>query len=161
MHAEVAKRMLVRYFKESVGLEDTDFDKPLSPTIIINITKHVPELADKIEVVPYISYLDPMTGRSEIGWMLFVLGIHSMYLGKTKHDNLSQVSRLAQGQMEWSNTVETSTTPKAIIEYIRKKLANSENGRIDFGREEILPTWMRKPTITSPTASYYEKRRWG
>lgn len=158
MHAELASRLLVQYF---VGKGIEDFTKPLNPIIVADMTKAIPELARKVEVVPYVYDLDPLTGASELGWNIFVLGNARMYLGKTKHRKLNELVSQAASVDPDEAAVELATTPKKVIDFITKILKNSENGQVDIGYQPSVPQFLKRPILATPVSSYYEKRRWG
>jgi len=157
MHAELAKRLILDYFEKKGLIEK--FDMPLSPIIIADMPKSIPELSRKVEVVPYVHKIDPFTGASELGWNLFVLGNSRMYLGRTQHKHINELLTIAGTTSE--SAVEIASTPRDIIKFISETLSQSEDGKVDIGYQPIVPQFMRKPTISSPVSQYYEKRRYG
>lgn len=158
MHAELAKRLMLDYF-EKKGLTER-IDSPLSPIAVADMQGSIPELSRKIEVVPYVYKIDPFTGASELGWNLFVLGNNRLYLGRTQHKHINELLTIA-GTATNESAVELASTPRDVITFISNVLSKSEDGKVDIGYQPIVPQFMRKPTISSPVASYYEKRRYG
>lgn len=157
MNAELAKRLLIRYF----DAKQANFTQPLNPQSMADIGQSIPEFYQKVEIVPYVSKLDPLTGFTEIGWNLFVLGNQRMYLGRTKHKSLGELVGLRDAVAMQDNMSDIITTPKQVIEFICKTLKHSDDGKLEMAPPTELPRFMRRPTITAPYASYYEKRRWG
>lgn len=157
MHAELAKRLLLDYFQKKNLIER--FDAPLNPITIADIPSSIPELSRKIEVVPYVYKIDPFTGSSELGWNLFVLGNNRLYLGRTQHKHINELLNIMGVTNEAA--VELASTPRDVTKFISDTLSKSEDGKVDIGYQPIVPQFMRKPTISSPVASYYEKRRYG
>jgi len=158
MHAELASRLLIQYF---VGKEMEDFGLPLNPMMISDLAKAIPELSRKVEVIPYVYKLDPLTGSAELGWNLFVLGSSRMYLGKTKHKRLGELVSQSAAVDPGEAAVELATTPKDVIKFICNTLKKSEDGQVDLGYSPATPQFMKRPMLATPTSSYYEKRRWG
>lgn len=159
MHAALTRKLLTRYFMTK-GIEESNWDKPLSPQTLSDLPQAVPELHQKVEVIPYVMKLDPLTGLTEVGWNLFVLGSKRMYLGRTKHKSLGELTNLA-GPSEADNAIEKASSARRVIQYIVDMLKASEEGRLEFHQPADLPNFMRRPNITAPYASYYEKRKWG
>lgn len=158
MHAELANRLLIKYII-SKGVED--FTKPLNPIVIADLTQAIPELSRKVEVIPYVYNLDPLTGASQLGWNLFVLGNNRMYLGKTKHNKLSELVSQGASIDPGESIIELSTTAEDLIKFICNTLKKSEDGKVDIGYQPATSQFLKRPVLSSPVSSYYEKRRFG
>lgn len=158
MHAELANRLLIQYMI-SKGVED--FTKPLNPIVIADLSKAIPELARKLEIIPYVYNLDPLTGASQLGWNLFVLGCNRMYLGKTKHSKLSELVSQGASIDPGESVVELATSARDVIKFVCNTLKKSEDGKVDIGYQPATSQFLKRPILSSPVSSYYEKRRWG
>ena len=158
IHTEMAKRLLIKYFT-SKGFDN--FTKSVSPLDVSNLPKELPELAEKIEVIPYVKNLDPITGATEIDWDMFVLAMHRMYLGRTRHDNLGELIAITKDGTGDGEILKFATTPAKIINFVTSMFSKSESGTVSIGKPPSVPQFIRRPTLTAPTASYYERRRWG
>lgn len=157
VHTELARRLLIKFFK-SRGIEN--FDKAISPLALINMPTEIPEMGEKLEIVPYVSKLNPLTGEVELGWYMFVLGTNDMYLGKTKHESLGELVAIAKNSAVGEHT-QLATTPRRIVDFVAKMFQKSEEGTVSYTNQNVQPQFLRRPSMTSPTASYYERRRWG
>lgn len=127
LNRELIKRLLVRYFKQKGFSEN--FNKPIYPPQIQDITLQVPQLAPKLEITPYVIDLEP-TGEAKLGWNLFVLGTQRMFLGESRHTNLSEIQASIAGPLSSTRHSITDATPKRIINFITAILSKSKNGDI-------------------------------
>jgi len=158
-NAEVARRLIVQYFTDK-GVED--FDTPMNPRFIADIQHRIPELSSNLEVVPYIHKLDPLSGDSTIAWNLFVIGTFRMYLGKTKHNRLNELLELSSANVAIDgDAVEKIVTPNKVVTFLTNTFKQHEDGLVEVGKQPINPNFLARPVLSSPTSSYYEKRRWG
>ena len=143
------RRHLIRYFVEH-GVTDS-FDRLMYPAQIIDMPRSVPQLINKLDVEPHAVELDPMTSTATLGWNLFVLGSHRMFLGETKHVNLKQLAQdLKQGKVSTEGIAIKQTTPRKIINFISHVLGNSTSGYVD---PNIMPQPITKPRFMSGMAS--------
>ena len=79
LNSDVVQRLLIKYFL-SRGYEN--FDRLIYPPFVQDLPFMVPELADKVEVIPHAQNIDPMSDSAVLGWNLFVLGSNRCYLGE-------------------------------------------------------------------------------
>lgn len=143
------QRHLVKYFVEH-GFIDS-FDRLMYPAQVIDITKSIPQLSNKIDVEPHAVDIDPMTNMATLGWNLFVLGSHRMFLGETKHVNLKQLaSDLKQGKVSTEGVAVKQTTPRKIINFVTHVLDRSENGYVD---PNLIPRQIQQPRLASGMVS--------
>ncbi len=143
INSDTVRRLLIKYFIEK-GYSES-FDKMVSPTILQDLVDKVPHLATKIEIVPHAVEIDPITYKqAKLGWNLFVLGNHRMFLGETMHyDLLGAVRQIYNKQFSFAeNSYSTSklTTPRKIINFITRTMNKSERGYIDFKSPCVDPT---------------------
>lgn len=149
LNKELLKRMLTQYFTQKGYNEN--FDRKIYPPTIQDMGQFIPQLTNKLEVIPHIVDIEPQTGIVKLGWNLFILGNKRMYLGESTHTNLSEIR---VGQMTNGQTIKTNyPTPKRIIEFILKTLENSKNGDVS----DIPLTIGRQPLAlgTGEQSGYY------
>lgn len=146
LNTELVKRLLIRYFKRK-GFEDS-FDVKVYPPSLQDIPEVIPELSNKIEVVPFVIETDPHTKFVRIGWNLFVLGNQRMFLGESEHASLRELEDSrhynAASQLP-SMASRRQTTPKKIVYFICKVLGDKEQGTI---RSIDLDNYLSGPAPT-------------
>jgi hypothetical protein len=131
-NTEVVRRGLIQYFITK-GFQS--FDRLIFPPDLADLPIVLSLLSDKVEIIPHAMNIDGMSGRAELGWNLFVLGTHRMFIGKTYHNNLRELAmQIKNGDMPFNNDISAShqTTPRRIITFIIKVLGTHENGYIDL-----------------------------
>ena len=92
---ELVRRLLVRYF---VGKGVGDFGDRVVPVQVGDLGG-VPGLVGKVEVVPYVVDVFPESGGVRLGWNLFVLGCHRLFLGESFHASLVDVDQVVRGPL--------------------------------------------------------------
>lgn len=135
VNTEVVRRMLIQYFQLK-GFGES-FERLMYPSIIQDLPLAIPMLGSKIEVVPFASEIDPALGKAVIGWNMFVLGNHRMYLGETYHNNLLDLARQIKSGMikppeGTYSTARRQTTPKRVVSFITRILENCKAGYVDI-----------------------------
>lgn len=159
LNAEYVKRLLIKYFV-SKGYDD--FDNYVLPTDILDIQK-IPELSDKIEIIPNSDEFDPTTGKVVVQWNLFVLGTKRMYLGRTNHKSLSDLANIGVNVVDRSTSVpEKESSVKDIINFIVSVVKKSRRGMVDIGSVEqpvSSPLSHKSNASPTPISSFWEKRR--
>lgn len=146
---EVIRRLLIKYFIDK-GFSES-FDRQLYPSLIQDLSSIIPVLSSKIEVVPHVEEIDVSQGKAVLGWNMFVLGTHRMYLGETYHNNLQDLARqIKSGQILIPEGVMSSatrqTTPRRVIHFVMRVLEHKKSGHVDLN-----PGSNR---ITAPGESY-------
>jgi hypothetical protein len=134
-NVEVIRRLLIKYFTDKGFTES--FDRQLHPSLIQDLPFVIPPLATKVEVVPHVEELDMSQGKAVLGWNLFVLGTHRMYLGETYHNNLNDLARqikagailIPEGT---TATATRQTTPRRIVHFVTRVLEHKKSGHIDL-----------------------------
>lgn len=134
-NTEVIRRMLIRYFMEKGFTES--FDRHVYPALLQDVSMVIPQLMTKVEVVPFAEEVDTYQGKAVLGWNLFVLGTHRMYLGQTYHNDLRGLARQLQTGMlmipEGTITnARRQTTPRRIISFITRVLSSHQAGYVDL-----------------------------
>lgn len=138
-NTEVIRRLLIKYFMDKGFAES--FDRQLFPSHIQDLPFVIPVLANKLEVVPHAADVDPSMGKAKLGWNLFVLGNHRMFLGETYHNNLSDLARqIRSGFVRMDNNQITcsgssgrrQTTPRRVVAFITRVLGDHDAGYVDL-----------------------------
>lgn len=134
-NTEVIRRLLIKYFMDKGFTES--FDRQMYPSVIQDLPMIIPALGAKLEVVPHAEDLDPSIGKAVLGWNLFVLGAHRMYLGETYHNNLQDLARQVKTGLilmpeGGTATARRQTTPRRVIAFITRVLEDRKAGYIDI-----------------------------
>jgi len=131
-NTEVVRRLLIKYFMDR-GFGES-FDRQLQPSLLQDLPITIPILGTKVEIVPHCEDVDPHSSRATIGWNLFVLGTHRMYLGNTEHADLAMLARQVQrGLIEGASlSARRQTTPRRVVAFITRVLANHEAGYVSL-----------------------------
>lgn len=159
LNNELLKRLLIKYFTEK---KCQDFTAPVYPPILQDLTMRVPELNNRIEIIPYIRESNLISGQVIIGWNLFVLGTQRMDLGESTHNNMADLQRAVHGPSH-DNSHTSSKSPEEIIEFIIRVLSVSKSGNIQpaqgpapFSPKSVVNRPSMGPTLSG---SYYEKSK--
>lgn len=167
-NTDVIRKLLIRYFIDK-GF-DKSFDLQVYPQILEDLTVAIPILASKIEIIPYCEDIDTALGRAKLGWNLFVLGDHRMFLGETYHNNLHDLARqIKNGVYQMSESTPTqstrTTTPKKIITFITRVLGDHHAGYIDLSNvtSQMKPgdAYMSKQTLNAMPSQYFTRSGYG
>lgn len=134
-NTEVIRRLLIKYFIDK-GFSES-FDRSLYPALVQDLPQVIPVLANKLEIVPHANEVDTSMGRAVLGWNLFALGNHRMYLGETYHNSLHDLARqIKTGTIRMSesgfHTARRQATPRRVISFITRVLGSHEQGYIDL-----------------------------
>lgn len=144
LNTDVIKRMLIRYFI-SKGFTES-FDRILHPTMIQDLAFAIPAISTKVEVVPHCAEIDPIGRRAVLGWNLFALGTHRMFLGETFHNDLGDLARqiqtgtinpvsnqmIAPSNGDVNGVARRQVTPRQVITFLTRVLGNHASGYIDL-----------------------------
>ena len=158
LQKELMKRKLVEYF--AVKGHD-NFGTPLYPPSVYDLPVRVPELFNRVEIVPCVDDIDTGMGTVTLSWKMFVLGTNLIELGKSTHIGESDVLRAVMGEPNVDLPAERVTSPKAVINFILKILSNSKTGFIELPENfQIPPEALTLPLLSkarspriAPTAS--------
>lgn len=160
LNSEFIKRSLTKYF---VNKGYQDFKTLVYSPMLQDMPKAIPELAHKVEVVPFVKEVMPATGQVTIGWNLFVLGVNRMELGDSTHANMSDLQRAIYGPQPQSIATNMKS-PEDIIEFVLKVMSSSKDGMIQPSPAGYINgpdnTNVNRPKL-GPTQSggYYEKNK--
>ncbi len=134
INTDVIRRALIQSFVNK-GFKES-FDRPLYPSIIQDLPMIIPSLTSKIEIIPHALNIDPALGKAVIGWNLFALGNHRMYLGETYHSNLTDLAKQIKSgnirPISEGGTARRQTTPKRVVSFITRVLSDHEAGYVDL-----------------------------
>jgi hypothetical protein len=147
---EYVRRSLIKYFSDK-GY--TNFTVSVYPPSVQDIGTVIPELANKVEVVPFVREFNPATGKAIIGWNLFVLGNNRMDLGESKHSSVFELQHVIK-----TSGYGGKQTPKDIIEFILNVLSTSKFGIINTENEigNVMPNVpLGKP---SSSGQFYQRK---
>jgi len=131
-NTEVVRRLLIKFFLD-LGF-DTSFDRHVYPPALQSLVLAIPVLREKVEVIPFAVDVDNDNNRITLGWNLFVLGNHRMFLGETFHNDLSSaVDQLRSGFVTGEDgQARRQTTPRRIISFIVRVLGQNDGGYINL-----------------------------
>jgi hypothetical protein len=160
LNAELIKRSLTKYFVNK-GFED--FKTLVYSPMIQDLPKAIPELAHKVEVIPFVKEVLPATGQVTIGWNLFVLGVNRMELGDSTHANMGDLQRAIYGPAPQS-LARNMKSPKDIVQFIVKVMKSSQDGMIQPSPAGYVSgpdnTNVNRPKLGSTeSGGYYEKNK--
>jgi hypothetical protein len=137
LNEELIRRLLRKYFTTK-GLGE-NMDRSLYPPILQDLTRLVPQLNGKVEVVPTVAEIDPNGGDVKVEWNLFVLGTHRMSLGESTHRNLAELNQAAF-QPKTDTVSSKKASPKQIVEFIGRVMGSSKAGIISKKKAQIVPS---------------------
>jgi hypothetical protein len=167
-NTDVIRLLLTKYFvKKGFLNEDGGLDRRVNPVMMQDLPLSVPVLAGKLEIEPHAVEIDPTTGCGVIGWNLFVLGTHRMYLGETYHHNLPELARQIKAgtiRPDIHGSSRRESTPKHVITFITRTLGQSEGGYVDFSRNRLgvtSPAWYRGGRGPSQEAQFFTRSGYG
>jgi hypothetical protein len=145
LNNDVAERLLVRYFM-SKGFDKDTFDHSIYPPVMQDMQYAISEMSDKLEVVPYVSNIDPLGDTAKLGWNLFVLGNQRCYLGETFHMGLKRLTlQLQHGQILSEDQSAThQTTPRRVIKFVSRVFQSHADGYINL-TPRIIPLPYQHP----------------
>jgi hypothetical protein len=132
-NTEVVRRLLIKYFMDKGFTES--FDRQLYPSVVQDLPLAIPILMDKIEIEPFAENIDALSSRATLGWNLFVLGNHRMFLGNTEHNDLSALARQIRSGVimpEGVSSARRQTTPRRVVAFITRVLSNHEGGYVNL-----------------------------
>lgn len=127
------RRSLVKYFMDRGFVEN--FDMPVFPPSLQDLTATIPEIANRVEIVPHAIELDPQTGYGRIGWNMFVDGNQRLFLGETEYANMHDFAKQLEEGKGFNIIPSTSmesyheTTPRRITSFLTRILTGKGHVR--------------------------------
>lgn len=167
-NTEVIRRLLIKYFIDK-GFTN-NFDRRLHPSLIQDLPYVIPVLSSKVEIVPHSENIDSTTGMATIGWNLFVLGSHRMYLGETCHSNLHNLARQIKSGFitptRDTSSARLQTTPKKVILFITKVLSDHDEGYVSLQPSQQTPKqpgqiFAARQAMMGMPSQYYSRTGFG
>lgn len=157
------RRKMVRYFVDK-GLAE-EIDNKVSPLDLVDLSAAVPEISDRIELVPHIKDINPQSGHGKVGWNLFVDGSKRMYLGQIEYSDMSEFARqLSSGQggfilPDGKSHSYLETTPRKIIAFVVREMVESGTVRgVDQSDKEFNQPLVGK-TMNRVQSSMFNKNQ--
>lgn len=153
LNNDVAERLVVRYFTNK-GFDKTKLDQLIYPPVIQDMQFAIPEMSDKLEVVPYVQNVDPLGDTAKLGWNIFVLGNQRCFVGESFHIGLKRLAlQLQHGQILSEDQSAThQTTPRRIIKFISRVLQSHTEGYINL-TPRIVPLPYQQPKASGLSMS--------
>jgi hypothetical protein len=170
-NVDVVRRLLIKYFCDKGFMES--FDRQLYPSVMQDLPFVIPSLTNKIEIVPHAVEVDPTQGKAVLGWNMFVLGNHRMYLGETHHNNLNELARqISSGLItipEGINAAATArrqSTPRRVITFITRVLESHETGYVNLMPSQMPfrqpgDTYAAKQTLSGMPQQFFTRSGYG
>lgn len=155
-NANLARRLILQSFQD----QDNDLYEPVDAINVATAISQIPQLIDKVEISPTVHAYDPRTGKCTVRWNLFVLGVNRMYLGDTKHTNISDAVMAIRSGQGLNGEIDTAgiesmyITPIKVANFISRILCKHEEGYIDWD-DSTLPTYPMPPLGTSSINAVY------
>lgn len=164
INVDVVRKLLIKYFREK-GFNET-FDRLVYPSLLQDMAMAIPVMTAKLEIEPHAVEVDPNTGKAVLGWNLFVLGSHRMYLGETFHRDLSELAREIQAGVitvrQDSTAARHRCTPRQIINFICRVLSKHEGGYVDLAPGAAANTGMNPyGGASAGNAGFYSRSGYG
>jgi len=154
LSVESIRRVLSEYFQQ----KEVDMNDHVYPPLLRDIGQQVPMLANKVEIKPYIEDIDPTTNYVKIGWNLFVLGTHRLFLGYSVHESLAHLDVQITDPL-FVGEAEPMKTPIQIIQFIVHVLGEHKMGRPYQSEVYKKPPMELGKLPSNANNSYYEKNK--
>jgi|TARA_R110000765_G_scaffold105820_3_gene196088 hypothetical protein len=166
-NTEVVRKLLIHYFIQKGFVES--FDRMLYPSLLQDLPMMVPQLENKIEVKPHVVELDPSVGKAVLGWNLFVLGSHRIYLGESHHDDLIDLSKqisngIIESPQSGYGSARRQSTPKKVVMFITRVLSDHLSGYVDLGDatgNNINQPYLAKGQMMGQSQTFFTKSGYG
>lgn len=145
-----------KQLSEYLTSKDINPNTLVYPPLIQDIGS-VPEISDRIELVPFMEELDPMSGFIKVGWNLFVLGTNRKFLGYTVHESLEDLKRSEPSKQSREHSL-CYASGNEVLNFIIKTLQKYNKNHISLGpiKTEAPQTYSSKMPVSN---SYYEKNK--
>lgn len=136
--------------------KNIDSNTLIYPPLIQDIGS-VSEISGRVELVPFMEELDPMSGFIKVGWNLFVLGTNRKFLGYTVHESLEDLKRSEPSKQSKEHSL-CYVSGGEILDFIIKTLQKYNENHISLGpiKTEAPQTYGSKMPVSN---SYYEKNK--
>lgn len=144
------RQQLDEYF-ENKNIDEKSMIYPPSIQDINSIN----EIANKVEVIPFMEELDPTSGNIKVGWNLFVLGTNRKFLGYSVHDSFNDIK---ESEIKSMDNVLSYATGEEIKNFIVETLQKYNEDQVFIGNMEYDPpqTNVAKMPIAN---NFYEQNK--
>ncbi|MHA2404379.1 MAG: hypothetical protein ACXADH_15380 [Candidatus Kariarchaeaceae archaeon] len=158
LQRELIRRKLIEYFTNK-GFENMDM--PLYPPSCYDMPIKVPQLFNRVEIIPSVEETDTTLGTVKLSWNLFVMGVNRINLGCTTHTGETDVVRAVLGEPNLNIPADFLHSAQDVIDFVLKILDSSKAGYVELPENFQLPpgaltlpliSKARSPRI-GPTAS--------
>lgn len=117
----------------------------------------IPEISNRVELVPFMEELDPASGYIKVGWNLFVLGTNRKFLGYTVHESLEDLQQPEPSKQSKEHSL-CYTTGEEVLDFIVETLQKYNEDHISLGpmKSEAPQVYGAKMPISN---AYYERNK--
>lgn len=117
----------------------------------------IQEISNRVELVPFMEELDPMSGYIKVGWNLFILGTNRKFLGYTVHESLDSLKRPEPTKQSKEHSL-CYASGEEVLNFIIETLQKYNEDHISLG-----PITTGAPQVYGSkmpiSNSYYEKNK--
>jgi len=153
LNAEIIRRLLLQYFYNK-GIENVD--NLVHPALMSDIHEQIPELINKIEVIPHADEIDPTTGYTKLGWNMFVLGNKKLFLGYTEHANATGLD-FNRPETLAESPARDHLTARKIIKFVVNSTKGLEAGRIRDVDVETISMSPSRATADTGSGQFFRR----
>jgi len=131
-------------------------DSLVYPPLIQDV-QTIPEISNRVELIPYMEELDPTSGFIKVGWNLFVLGTNRKFMGYTVHESLEDLKQ-PQATKKSKERSLCYTTGKEVLEFIIDTLQKYNEDHVSLGpmKAQSPQVYGAKMPISN---AYYERNK--
>ena len=117
----------------------------------------IPEISNRVELVPFMEELDPASGFVKVGWNLFVLGTNRKFLGYTVHESLDDLNRPEPTKKSMEQSL-CYATGIEVLNFIIETLQKYNEDHISLGpmKAEAPQVYGSKMPVSN---AYYERNK--
>jgi hypothetical protein len=127
------------------------------PPSIQDIQENIPDISNRVEIVPFMEELDPTSGFVKVGWNLFVFGTNRKFLGYTIHESIDELKMAVPNKKAAEHSL-CYTTGGELIEFIIDTLRKYNEDQIVLG-----PMKFKQPQVYAAkmpvSNAYYERNK--
>jgi len=146
------KKQLAEYLENKQIMSETLVYPPL-----IQDLQTIPEISNRVELIPFMEELDPTSGFIKVGWNLFVLGTNRKFLGYTVHQSLEDLKQPEPTKESRENSL-CYTTGGEVLDFIIETIQKYNEDHISVGpmKFESPQVYGAKMPISN---AYYERNK--
>jgi hypothetical protein len=127
------------------------------PPLLQDIPDSIPEIANKVEIIPFMEELDPTSGFVKVGWNMFVMGTNRKFLGYTVHESLNDLQRSTPTKKNLEHSL-CYATGDDVVSFIVETLQKYNEDNVALGPMQFKSpqTYGSKMPVSN---AYYEKNK--